>query len=190
MKHSLSVLCIILESIILLLAPAFGQCPPGSTPNPSISSSFTPDSSCIDTSKNHNGSIPDREPCLVSCENQYATYCSPLHPLNTYTWAVTGGTITAGQGSNCVTVLWGPAGPGTISVTETTPDTCSGMADRCVKIINSPIASFTANTTVCLNTPVAFINTSVGATHYFWNFGDGNTSTQTNPSHGFATPGT
>lgn len=35
-----------------------------------------------------------------------------------------------------------------------------------------------------------FTNTSVGGTTYFWDFGDGNTSTAVSPTHGFATTGT
>jgi len=35
------------------------------------------------------------------------------------------------------------------------------------------------------NTPTNFTNLSVGATRYLWDFGDGNTSTDVNPSHQF-----
>ena len=36
---------------------------------------------------------------------------------------------------------------------------------------------------------VTFTNTSVGATDYSWNFGDGNTDLTATPSHTYATPG-
>jgi gliding motility-associated-like protein len=36
--------------------------------------------------------------------------------------------------------------------------------------INASTASFTAPDTVCVNTPVQIMNTSVGASNYFWNF--------------------
>jgi len=38
--------------------------------------------------------------------------------------------------------------------------------------------------------PVEFINTSLGATSYLWDFGDGNTSTEENPTHHYTSPGT
>jgi gliding motility-associated-like protein len=40
------------------------------------------------------------------------------------------------------------------------------------------------------NTPVQFTNLSSGAIRYLWNFGDGESSTQTNPSHQYQTTGT
>ncbi|MEI6696386.1 MAG: hypothetical protein WCO13_09975, partial [Bacteroidota bacterium] len=38
---------------------------------------------------------------------------------NTYSWTITGGTITAGGTTNSVTVSWGSAGAGTVNVIET-----------------------------------------------------------------------
>ena len=37
---------------------------------------------------------------------------------------------------------------------------------------------------------VAFINTSTVSDEYLWNFGDGETSTQANPTHTYNQPGT
>ncbi len=39
-------------------------------------------------------------------------------------------------------------------------------------------------------TPVTFINTSKNATSYLWNFGDGTTSTESNPVHSYSLDGT
>ncbi len=39
------------------------------------------------------------------------------------------------------------------------------------------------------NTDVAFTNSSINATEYHWDFGDGNTSTDPHPTHGYATGG-
>jgi PKD repeat protein len=48
----------------------------------------------------------------------------------------------------------------------------------------SPLASFTASsTTGCIPLGIQFTNTSVGATSYFWNLGNGNTSTLANPTN-------
>ena len=43
---------------------------------------------------------------------------------------------------------------------------------------------------MCNNSPISFINTSTGASSYYWDFGDGNNSTATNPTHVYNTPGT
>ncbi len=51
------------------------------------------------------------------------------------------------------------------------------------------IADFTAPS-VCLNTPIQFNNTSQLATNYFWDFGDGDTSTAFEPTHTYTMAGT
>ncbi len=50
------------------------------------------------------------------------------------------------------------------------------------------IADFIAPT-VCVGSPVQFQNTSQLATEYYWDFGDGSNSTQTNPIHTYSSPG-
>ncbi len=46
------------------------------------------------------------------------------------------------------------------------------------------------NPVVCLPNSVDFVNTSSNGNAYFWDFGDGTTSTQENPSHLYPGPGT
>jgi photosystem II stability/assembly factor-like uncharacterized protein len=53
---------------------------------------------------------------------------------------------------------------------------------------------FTSSTSVgfsssTIDLTTTFTNTSTNATSYFWNFGDGQTSTQTSPSHTYTSPG-
>ena len=47
-----------------------------------------------------------------------------------------------------------------------------------------------SNEQLWANCPIEFINTSLGATSYIWDFGDGNTATEENPTHHYANPGT
>ena len=54
----------------------------------------------------------------------------------------------------------------------------------------SPIASFNSSVNQgCSPLNVVFTNTSTNAVSYLWNFGNGNTSTQLNPSNVFTQPG-
>lgn len=54
-----------------------------------------------------------------------------------------------------------------------------------------PSASFTADkVSGCAPLNVQFANTSAGATSYYWDLGNGNTSTLTNPANIFTVPGT
>ena len=51
---------------------------------------------------------------------------------------------------------------------------------------NSPIADFSAdNTSVAVNESINFTDQSTDATSWSWDFGDGNTSTEQNPSHAY-----
>jgi PKD repeat protein len=54
----------------------------------------------------------------------------------------------------------------------------------------SPNASFTANQRIgCAPLNVEFTNTSTGAVSYYWDMGNGNTSTMPNPSNLYTSPG-
>ena len=54
------------------------------------------------------------------------------------------------------------------------------------------VTNFTASTgnIACANESITFTNNSLNATTYQWDFGDGNTSTATNPVHDYANAGT
>lgn len=55
-----------------------------------------------------------------------------------------------------------------------------------VTVSPNPIAAFSfAPIPPQENTPTNFTNQSIGATHYLWRFGDGDTSTEVNPTHIF-----
>jgi PKD repeat protein len=55
-----------------------------------------------------------------------------------------------------------------------------------VTVIPFPTANFTS---VASGLTVQFTNTSINSDTYLWNFGDGATSTETNPEHTYASPG-
>jgi len=87
---------------------------------------------------------------------------------------------------------YGSAGSYTVTLITTNS---SGCSDTIVKpntvVIGTVRANFTTPENICAGTPVVFSNTStpagVGAS---WNFGDGTTSTDANPSKTFSLPGT
>ena len=60
-------------------------------------------------------------------------------------------------------------------------------------LVDGPKANFSIlpGTNVCRNSPVTFINNSVGGTIYFWDFGDGSfSSLQNPPPHSYSSSGT
>jgi hypothetical protein len=62
--------------------------------------------------------------CLNSAGNVYTTEVG----MSNYTWTITGGNITAGTGTNSITVTWTATGPQTLTVTYTNPNGCNPTA--------------------------------------------------------------
>ncbi len=82
---------------------------------------------------------------------------------------------------------------GVYNVALTVLDTngCVETIQKAVKVDAKPIADFNFNT-ACLGDTTIFTNTSFSATtvnYYYWNFGDGNTSTLLNPKHKYQNSG-
>jgi PKD repeat protein len=124
-----------------------------------------------------------------ACENSTATYYFNHTLGNQYSWMVIGGTYTVID-SGMIDVVWGNAGSGMITLTVTNGTNVQTYT-YCVNILNGPTAAFTPYTTnVCLNSPLSFLNMSIGGTSFYWDFGDGNNSTMYSPTHSYSTAGT
>ena len=91
-----------------------------------------------------NGEIDGND---VACEFSTETYCVPKWQSTEYTWTVVGGTIVSSDDGNCISVLWGAAGVGTVHVDyessflaglpNHSAGDCSGSADLEVNIVPS-----------------------------------------------------
>jgi hypothetical protein len=94
-----------------------------------------------------------------------------------YSWSISNGTITAGQGTKEVTVTWGTTSPGTISVTETSPariapsTSCPVTASLLVSLDTKPKPKIVANPidAPCVNGIVAYSTTNYSGNTYLWN---------------------
>ena len=76
---------------------------------------------------------------------------------------------------------------------ELTVESANGCRDSLtlpVTMFDTPIASFTAPDDCYYETTIFTDNSSVGVISWIWDFGDGNTSTATNPTHDYAADGT
>lgn len=118
-------------------------------------------------------------------------FSSNVSPAGSYTYAWDFGDGTTSAAAN-PTKTYTATGSYTVSLTVTDANGCSTTETQPDFIfVNQPVADFTIlNPTACTGTNVSFLNTSVGAFAYIWNFGDGNTSTATDPSHAYTVPGT
>ncbi|MDH4472887.1 MAG: PKD domain-containing protein [Fluviicola sp.] len=76
---------------------------------------------------------------------------------------------------------------GTYGVTVTNADGCEATDEVVVDLLDAPVANFTQ---VITSVTSNFTDNSTNATSWMWNFGDGNTSTNQNPSHTYAASGT
>ena len=110
----------------------------------------------------------------------------------TYSWSGPGGFTSNQQNPSRPNCTMNMAGTYTC---VTTVGSQSVTATTDVVIHPQPTANFTF-TTVCKGNPTQFTSTSTTnpsgqtITSYLWNFGDGQTSTQQNPSHQYANAGT
>ena len=69
--------------------------------------------------------------------------------------------------------------------------TCVDSVTRTVRILAPPAADFSSGNTSACKAPltVSFRDQSAGAVQWLWNFGNGTTSTQQNPSYTYTSPG-
>jgi hypothetical protein len=72
---------------------------------------------------------PVVEGLSMVCDFDVTDYTVAENEGSTYTWEVTGGTIVDGQDTYMVTVEWGEAGDGTVTVTEVTTAGCEGASE-------------------------------------------------------------
>ena len=131
---------------------------------------------------------------LIACKNSAHTYTVyPNDPGFSYTWTVSGGTLSDTT-SNPNTIIWGSSSTGYIKVVISNlafGGTCIDSLTSQVCLLDGPEADFyPEQDTVCENTSVQFVNSSLGGSHYTWDFGDGTTSTDPNPQHAYAAAGT
>lgn len=86
---------------------------------------------------------------------------------STYAWTITGGTVATGGGTNSITVNWGNAGNGSVSVTETFSGGCVGSPVSIpVVTINSLPAVSAPSSNLCWGTSMQ-VSPSSGGT---WSF--------------------
>ncbi len=134
------------------------------------------------------GGGPAGKVTFNACENSTATYYFNHTLGNMYSWIVSGGTYAVVD-SGIIDVTWGNMGTGMVTLTVTNGTNVQTYM-YCVNILDGPTAAFTPlSTNVCLNSPVSFINNSIGGTSFYWDFGDGNNSTSFSPTHTYSTPG-
>lgn len=108
-------------------------------------------------------------PLSICFGSPTATYSVPSITGATYNWTITGGTITSGQGTNSINVIWTSTGNKTLSV-DINNTICPVATGSITVNVNSTIdASITGPVLACLSSPTSTysVNSVTGAT-YVW----------------------
>jgi hypothetical protein len=114
--------------------------------------------------------------CIGTAGNVYTTAAG----MSGYSWSISaGGIITAGAGSNAITVLWNNTGPQTVCVNYNNANGCGASAPVCYNVTVSalPVPIITGPNSACVNTPGIVYATQAGMTNYTWTVSPGGTIT-------------
>ena len=141
----------------------------------------------------------DQKNCksITVCEDQPYEYEASLSGLGyTYLWTATGPSTVVFSPNNTtdiVDIVW--TVPGTYVLNLTVTDASGNTSTTCLTVLvkEKPAAAFSfAPNNVCAGSNICFVNNSTftGGMLYYWDFGDGNYSTQEDPCHIYDTPGT
>jgi len=120
-----------------------------------------------------------------SCVGTSTTFNNSSSGASGYFWDFGNGATSTNVNPS---LTFASAGTYTIKLKVTTSNGCVDSTTGTVTIHSNPTTSFTSSN-VCLGFVSSFTNTSTGALTYKWDFGNGNTSTTTNPTYTYPTSG-
>ncbi|MBS1637766.1 MAG: PKD domain-containing protein [Bacteroidetes bacterium] len=112
--------------------------------------------------------------------------------VSAYQWTFGDGNVASGSSVSNVYYNNSPADKMfTVQLIATDGYGCKDTAVKVIRVFAKPIALFQANpnTVFVPQNPVVCSNLSTGASSYYWDFGDGGTSTAVNPSYTYQMPG-
>jgi len=135
--------------------------------------------------------IPPCDKLTFEFDNTSTGPASKPFSNKSFTWDFGDGTKIA-AGSGIVTHLYTVGGAYNVKLTLSDTNYCNSPDSLMKQISLSPnvIANFTFPAAACAPFSAVFKNTSTAGQQFFWDFGDGSTSTQTSPTHVYLSPGT
>ncbi len=111
----------------------------------------------------------------------------------TYTWNFGDGTTSTTASPNFTHTFFNPGlSPVSYNVqlVAESPNGCTSVTSKTINVYPASHSGFYISDTIgCSPLEVDFTNASMGTDAYYWDFGDGSTSTNTNPSHTFVNNG-
>lgn len=129
--------------------------------------------------------------CPTICENTSGNTFTLTGSASNYQWTIpSNGTISSGQGTDNLTVDW-TTGTGYVYVVAVGANGCNSLPDSCLPaVFQNPVADFTYTVDGDYGDSYTFTDQSTNTTNWFWDFGDGNSSTAQNPAYQYGGAGT
>ncbi|MBK9046013.1 MAG: PKD domain-containing protein [Bacteroidetes bacterium] len=146
--------------------------------------------------------MPERAKAQVpsaSFTSNVITGCAPLSvdfinlstQASNYLWQFGNGNTSSLLDPTTVYLTPGQYTVTLIAINALTGDADTLVATNYINVVDDPVVDFVATPLMgCAgNNSISFTNLSTNATSYIWDFGDGNFSTLTDPTHSYSSPG-
>ncbi|BAV08571.1 gliding motility-associated C-terminal domain-containing protein [Filimonas lacunae] len=134
---------------------------------------------------------------LLPCDQlnyEFTNTSTAAQPFNnnSFVWRMGDGTVFTDKGTQTFTHPYASAGTYdvTLSLVDTNYCNYPDSITQQIRIAINVKAGFTTPASGCVPYTAEFSNTSMGGQTFTWDFGDGTTSTDVNPSHLYSTAGT
>jgi PKD repeat protein len=123
----------------------------------------------------------------IICNNMQVVLNDTSHNATTWLWDLGDGTTSSSRNFSHVYTTY----QSNYIITQTVSDTMGCSATIAASIFSSPVAPvFASENEICGMDTVHFVTTLTNNQNYHWDFGDGTSSNQMNPSHVYAAEGT
>jgi hypothetical protein len=104
------------------------------------------------------------------CQNTTGNVYTTDAGMTNYVWTVTGGTITAGAGTNSITVTWTATGAQSVNVNYANANGCSAVTPVSypVEVLTLPVPVISGANVACESSAYLDYTTEAGMTNYVW----------------------
>jgi|GEM_PF-1126925 len=113
-------------------------------------------------------SVPQINGASPVCSYSTTSYSTPLTPGTTYTWSVTGGTISSNTGG-AISVLWSTASSGTITLLAHNNSGCDSTVSRNIVINPTPTPAIAGPSSACMYNTMTYYLQTVSSNSKVWN---------------------
>ena len=102
------------------------------------------------------------------CASSSSSYSTTKNSGNTYSWTISGGTVSSGAGTNAIGAKWGTSGSGSVQVVETNSSGCKDSSSMSITINSTPSATIGSATSICNGDSITLGASSVSGNTYSW----------------------